>query len=556
MNITSLPQLARNANRLREIATILSKYGLADWISRLNVGFAKGLFKAPDGQGLGHLSHETRIRLALSELGTTFIKVGQILSTRPDLVGPELAQELTKLQEDVRADPPDVVRATVERELGAPLEELFGQFDEKPIASGSIGQVHRARLPDGREVVVKVQHPGIEARVRNDLEILLGLAELAEQHVPEVRQYQPKATAKEFQRILLRELDFGREERNLQQFATNFARDPTVQFPAPFAGLCTSRVLTMEYLEGVKLSEPGRLEALGVDRQEIARRGARVYLEMIFRDGFYHADPHPGNILILPGGVIGMLDSGMVGRIDDRLREDIEELLMALANNDGIQLTAIITRIGSVPPELDQAGLSADITDLLAYYASKPINQLDLGKALTEVTDIIRRYHIVLPSGVAMLLKVLIMLEGTSRLLNPHFNLSELIRPYIRKVFWRRLSPERHVKRARRIVRDWEALGEMLPRSIRDVFQRFQTGRISVSLEHKGLEPSVNRLVAGIMASALFLGSALCLAHKVWPTVYEISALGALGCMASVSMGLRLLLAIRRSGKLDRGGKD
>src|SRR5579885_3673792 len=193
MNITSLPQLARNANRLREIATILSKYGLADWISRLNVGFAKGLFKAPDGQGLGHLSHETRIRLALSELGTTFIKVGQILSTRPDLVGPELAQELTKLQEDVRADPPDVVRATVERELGAPLEELFGQFDEKPIASGSIGQVHRARLPDGREVVVKVQHPGIEARVRNDLEILLGLAELAEQHVPEVRQYQPKA---------------------------------------------------------------------------------------------------------------------------------------------------------------------------------------------------------------------------------------------------------------------------------------------------------------------------------------------------------------------------
>jgi ubiquinone biosynthesis protein len=554
MNLTSLPQLARNANRLREIVTILSKYGLADWVSRLHLGFARGLFKGPEGQRLSELTTERRIRLSLSELGTTFIKFGQMLSTRPDLVGPRLAEELTQLQDNVPADPPQVVRATIEKELGAPIAELFAEFEDRPIASASIGQVHRAALKDGRRVVLKVQHPGTESRVRNDLDILLGLAELAEQQLPEFRPYQPRATAAEFQRVLLRELDYRREGRYLQQFAVNFADDPTVHFPAPHPELSTSRVLTMEQLEGTKVAETSRLESLGVNREDVARRGAEIYLEMIFRDGFYHADPHPGNILILPEGVIGMLDCGMVGRLDDKMREDVEDMLAAIANRDPIHLTFIITRVGSIPLELDQAGLSGDIADLIAYYGGMSLDQLEVGKALTEVTEIIRRYHILLPTSLALLLKVLIMLEGTSRLLNPRFNLTELLEPYFKKLFWRRLSPARHLRKARQIAREWEAFGEMLPRGVSDVLQKVQTGRVNVNLEHKGLEPSVNRLVLGMLTSALFVGSAVMWSREVPPLIAGVSVFGSLGCVISVALGLRLLWAIRKSGHLDRKG--
>ncbi len=552
MKLTSIPQLARNANRLREILTVLSKYGLADWVSRLDIERAKDLFKSRDGTGLAHQSHESRIRLALTELGTTYIKFGQMLSTRADLVGPELAKELSTLQEGAPADPPQAARATVEAELGQPLAELFTEFDERPLASASIAQVHRARLRDGEAVVVKVQHPGIEAKVRTDLDILVGLAELAEQFLPELRRYRPRATAAEFQRQLLRELDFGREERNLQQFAANFADNPSVRFPRPNSELSTSRVLTMEYLEGVRVTEAKRLAELGYDVGEIARRGAEIYMDMIFRDGFYHADPHPGNFVVLPAGVIGMLDCGMVGRIDPELREQIEDMLLAVVNRDATRLATIVMRIGATPPQLDQTGLSNDLAELVAYHGGKSLQQFDLGQALTDLTEIIRRYQIVLPTAIALLIKVLVMLEGTSRLLHPQFNLTGLMAPYQRKMLRRRLSPARHLQKLRRLFNEWEYFGEVLPRTLADLLQSLQTGRFDVHLEHRRLEPSVNRLVLGLLTSALFLGSALLWSMNVPPTVGGVSVVGVVGCGLSLALGLRLLWAIRKSGHLDR----
>jgi ubiquinone biosynthesis protein len=551
MNLYSIPQLARHANRVREIITILGKYGLADWVSRLDLDFAKWLHRGATGRKLADLTTEVRVRLALIELGTTFIKLGQMLSTRPDLVGPKLAQELSQLLDNAPADPPETVRATLEAELGRPVRELFAQFDERPIASASIGQVHRARLPGGQVVAVKVQHPGIEGRVRTDLEILQTLADLAEQHLAEAKQYQPRATAAEFQRTLLRELNFGREERNLRLFLRHFAGDPTVRFPTPYADLSTTRVLTMDLLEGVKLSDPAGLREVGADLNEVARRGATVFLEMIFRDGFYHADPHPGNLLLLPGGAIGMLDCGMVGRLDDTLREAVEDLLLAILSRDGVQLTALITRIGSVPPELDHAGLSADLNDFLGYYGNQPLDRFDLSGALMEMTEIIRRYHILLPPGLALLLKVLVMLEGTARMLNPHFSLIELMKPYQEKLVLRRLSPQRHLQKFRRVYREWEALAAVLPQGLRDVLRQLQTGTFTVHQEHKGLEPSVNRLVFGMLTSSLFLGSAMMVSNKVVPVLWDMSVPGLVGIVGSVILGLRLLWAIRKSGRLD-----
>jgi len=552
MKFSSIPQLARNANRLREVVTILSKYGLADWISRLDLDFAKALFKGPEGDPLADLTREQRIRLALGELGPTFIKLGQILSTRADIIGQALAEELTHLQADAPADAPEQVRKTIESELGCPLEKVFAEFSDAPLASASIGQVHLAKLHDGSVVVVKVQHAGIEDKVRNDLEILVGMAELAEVHVAELKNYRPRQTAADLQRSLRRELDFGREERNLLQFRAQFAKETCVHFPVPVRACSTSRVLVMEYLDGVKVADSERLGASGYDLSALARRGAELFLKMIFENGFYHADPHPGNILILEGGVIGLIDSGMVGRIDESTREQIEDMLAALAGRDAMRLAQIITRIGSVPSDLDLPGLEYDVSEFIAHYADQPLNEFDLGGALAEMTEIIRRYSIVLPAGVALLIKVLIMLEGTARLLNPQFNLTELIEPYQRKLIMRRLSPMRQWRKLRRVFAEWQHLGEVLPKGVSDILTQVQAGRFEIHLQHRSLEPSVNRLVLGMLASALFLGSSWLWSNNVEPTVWGVSVFGVAGCAMSFILGLRLMRAIAKSGHLDQ----
>lgn len=551
LQLTSIPTLARNANRLREIGTILARYGLAEWLHRLDIHFARGLFKGRDGTELSEHSQETRVRLALSDLGPTFIKLGQMLSTRPDLVGNALAEELARLRDDVAADPPERVRATIEAELGQPIGELFAEFEDHPLGSASIGQVHRARLHDGTSVVVKLQHPEVESRLRIDLDILIGIAELVEKYLPEFQQYRPRATAAEFQRTLLRELDFGREERNLQQFANNFARNDGVHFPTTYPDYSTNRVLTMELLDGIKLSDPVRLQALHHDLNEIARRGAVAFLDMIFRDGFYHADPHPGNLMVLRSGVIGVLDCGSVGRLDQKRREEIEDVLLAIATADAQGLTTKILRLAAAPPNIDQGRFSTDITDFLSYHGSQGLAQLSVGKALQELFDILRRYQLVLPADLAMLLRVLILLEGTSRLLSPSFSLIELIRPYQRTLLRRRLSPMRHVRRLRRLYQEMEYVAEVLPRLVIDLLQQVQQGRFTVPMEHRHLEPAINRLVFGMLTSALFLGSALLWSHHVPPLLGGVPVFGALGCILSAMLGIRLLWAINRSGHLD-----
>ncbi len=551
MKITTIPHLYRNLNRAVEVLTVLSKYGLANWISRLDVEFAKDLFKTRDGASLARFTGQERIRLALTELGPTFIKLGQVLSTRPDLIGTELATELERLQDNVPADPPDVVRATVEAELGQPLTAVFSQFDETPLACASIGQVHRARLAEGDDVVVKVQRRGIDKKMRIDLEILTGLAQLAER-VPEFKNYRPIATVAELRRTLLRELDFVRERRNMERFQKVFRRDRSVLVPRTYGEHSTSRVLTMQRLEGIALSDSRRLRETNLDLDQAARRGAALFLEMIFTHGFYHADPHPGNFLLLEGNVIGLLDYGMVGEIDEPLREYIEELLLALANRDAAHLTSVITRISAAPGDLDVAALSLDLTDFLAHYAGQPLCELDLGAALGEMTEIIRRYHLMLPARFGLLLKVLVMLEGTARLASPRFSLMELLQPYQRKLMLRRLSPTRQLRKLRRMYLELEHLAETLPRGLSDILQQIQSGKFDVHLDHRGLEPSVNRLVLGLLSSAMFVGSAMLLCQQVGPVFYSIPLPGTAGCLMSFALGLRLLWAVRKSGNLDR----
>ena len=351
MKFNALARIERNARRAGEILGVLARYGLADWFKGWNYSWIQERIQSYDGQRIPDLKIEERVRLAFTELGTTFIKLGQVLSTRPDLVGPELARELTHLQANAPADPPDIVRATIEAEFGKPVDALFAQFEDAPLASASIAQVHRARLHTGEDVVVKVQHAGIADKIMPDLDILAGLAELAEKHSAQVRPYQPSAVVRQFRRTLLRELDFTFERRNLEEFASHFADDPTVHFPRAYPALSTRRALTMERLDGILGNDPAALAASGADLNEFARRGATMYLQMIFRDAFYHADPHPGNLMLLPGGVVGVLDCGMVGRLDEELAEAIEDMLMAVVNPSSADLAEILLRLGSAPAQ-------------------------------------------------------------------------------------------------------------------------------------------------------------------------------------------------------------
>jgi ubiquinone biosynthesis protein len=562
IKLSSIPQIYRNLRRGTEILRILSRYGLADWLSRLKVDFIKDQLRDREGEALARHTQEKRIRLALTELGPTFIKLGQLLSTRPDVAGPELADELQKLQANAPADDASTVKEIVEAELGQPIPDVFGAFSEEPIASASIGQVHAARLGNGERVVVKVQHAGIAHTIHEDLEILSGLALLAER-IPEFQPYRPVDTVAELARSLRRELDFGREERNLQQFARLFDRDADIRVPATIDEFCTSRVLTMERLDGISLAEKGALLAAGHDLKELARCCAKAYLKMIFDEGCFHADPHPGNLLALPGGVLGLLDFGQIGRIDERLRIEMEEMLLAVAQKDVTSLTGVIQRLGRVPPEFDDGALSIDVADFVANYASMPLQQLELGQLLTEITGIIHRHRIQLPPQAGLLIKVLVTLEGTMKSLDPDLAVMDLMKPLRKKLINRRLSPFRQWRRFRRTLVDFEQLIEVLPRRVTTILDQVQAGKFDVHLDHRRLEPSVNRLVLGLLASALFVGSALMLSQNVPPLLFhaqpskyfgmkDLSMLGLAGSCLSLLIGLRLLRAIGKSGHLDR----
>ena len=551
MKFTSFAKKKEDIKRFDEIVGILARYGLADWAKEDTPHFIKKRAIGPDGEDLSQLPHEVRVRMALTELGTTFIKLGQMMSTRADMVGPEMAKELSALQANVPPDPPQVVQGTLEAELGRPAEEIFAEFDEEALNSASVGQVHTATLLDGTEVVVKVQHPGIEIKVRKDLDILMKLAEWAEKHNEEAQRYQPRATILEFRRSLMREMDFSIERRSMEIFIRNFEEEPQLHIPQPYPEFSSRRVLTMEKLDGYSIADTDRLAAEGVDTKAIAQLGANLYLDMIFRDGFYHADPHPGNIFILAGGRFGLLDFGKIGRLDQETRDKFEEIVRAFAARDTPLLTDEIIRLCTVPPDLNRDALQADISDFIGENLSDDISDFDVSTMINGVFEIIRHHQLVLPPKVNMLLKVLMQLEGTSRGLDTSFNLSELLQAYQQKTLVRRLSPQRLVRRFYRSYRDWEQLLSRLPRDLSTILDRAQAGQLHLQMELTGLNRPVNRLVYGIVVAALFIGSAMLWANNVPPHFRSVSIIGAVGTILSFFFGLNLLITIRRSGGLN-----
>ena len=509
MRISSLPRYYRNLRRWQEIIVVLRRYGLADWLSNLRVDFIRDWLKDNQGVPLASYSREARVRMALTELGPTFIKLGQVLSLRPDLVGSEQAAELQQLQSQVPADPFEQIKAVVETELKLPINEAFSEFSELSMASASIGQVHAAKLIDGTPVVVKVQHVNIQAKVNEDLEVLRGLAMLAER-IPEFAVWQPRGIVEQLSRSIKRELSFSRELSNLLMFQASLKKFEGIVVPRAYAKLSSARVLTMERVEGQSihcLSSPDSLP--DVDRIAIARRVSSLYVQSIFLKGHYHADPHPGNILIQEDGTIALLDFGMVGRIDDSLRGTIEQMLWAVMQQDSALLTSLIKRAGKIPASIDDAQLSNDVADLIATYGTQPLDSLDLSGALNDATDILHRHRITLPSQMGILIKTLVTLEGTLRLTCSSFSIIEAIQPMMGKLRWNRFSPRRQARRLRRMYVEIEGLVERLPTQISSLVELVQEGKLDVHLSHRGLSPSINRMVLGLLTSSLLLGSSI-----------------------------------------------
>ncbi len=544
--VSNLVNVRSNVRRLNQITRILTKYGLAQYIGDSTPGFLRRRFVEEDGTDLSELPFNVRLRLALTELGTTFIKMGQMISQRPDMVGPELAEELASLQADTPADPPEVVRETVETELGEPVEDIFPWFNFEALASASVGQVHVATLQDGSDVVVKVQHAGIEEKVHDDLSLLMTLAKTAEQNSKEVAIYKPTATVAEFRRSLLRELDFTIELNNLLQFTQNFKDDPEVHFPIAYPDQSSHRVMTMERLAGYSIADTARMDENNVDREAFAERFVGVMLDMIFRDGFYHADPHPGNVFVVTGERVGMLDCGKVGRVDEQTQDDFINIVTAFITGDAEMLTDELIDMCEVPPDLDRNAYQADVAEFIAEFGNAP-GGIDLGAAFESMFGIIRTHHLLVPARVNMLLLVIVQTEGTARLLDPNFDMAKALRGYGSDLARRRFSPKRVQKELTRAYRDWTRLIRAVPREAVALLEQAQRGEIQIHVQQHGMERPMNRLNIGIMTSALLLGSAMLWAAGAPPTLFGISVFGALGVALALFMGFLVLVQIWRS---------
>jgi ubiquinone biosynthesis protein len=437
----------RHIQRYRQILTVLFKYGFGDLVDTLKIEqyleIGLQMISRKRREKMETLTRAERVRMAMEELGPTFIKMGQILSTRPDLLPVEFILELEKLQDHVPPFEYTQVEMIIETELGTQLDNILKDFEEAPLASASIGQVHRARLADGEEVVVKIQRPDIRKTVEVDLEIMLHLATLMERHLEGWEIQRPTKIVEEFAQTLEKELDYTIEASHMERFAMQFLNDSNVYVPKVYRDASTSRILTMEYIDGIKASEIALLEEADLDRREIARRGLDLIMKQIFVHGFFHADPHPGNIFILPDNVICYLDFGMMGRIGRESRENFADLVMNIVRRDERKITEALLRLTVSEEETDRHTLERSVSEFIDLHFNRPLKELDLGKLLHQLLDMVAKHRLSVPPDLFLMIKALSTVEGLGRLLNPDFDVTEQAAPFVRRIQMDRLHPKR-----------------------------------------------------------------------------------------------------------------
>jgi ubiquinone biosynthesis protein len=543
--------------RLRDVATVLAAHGLADVVDALHLGryVAWGTRMLPGRARIDpSLSRAARFRLTLEELGPTFVKFGQALSVRADVLPTELVAELSRLQDQAAPLGAGAAEAVVEAELGEPVARLFSDFDPVPFAAASIAQAHNARLPTGEPVVIKVRRPNIARTIATDIEILRQLARLAERYVPAADVVGPVDLVEEFARTIRAEQDFVREARNVERCATNFAGDPTVRLPRVVWERTAPGVLTLERLDGLKVSELGEAGVDASGRRLVAQRGADAMLAQILVHGFFHADPHPGNILVLPDYVIGFLDFGIVGRLDPELRDQIARVVRAVWRRDAEELAALAIEIAAPRADVDAAALERDLADLVETYADVPIGRLSMSDVLRDVLSTAARHRLRMPSNLMLLVKAVVTIEGVGRQLDPSFRMAEHAAPLADRLWRERYAPDAVGRRwldasvgAARALRS-------MPRQLEAIARKLRQGRLEVQFVHRNLDffvremdRSSNRIALALVVSALIIGSSLVVGSAA---TAGIPRLGLVGFVIAGLFGIGLAIGILRSGRL------
>ncbi len=550
----------RHLQRYREIARVFIHHGFGELVDTLELlpylSLPRRLLRRgePEPSPLGL---PQRLRLALEELGPTFIKLGQVMSTRPDVLPTVYVTELAKLQDTVPPLPWRPIRQQVDTELGRPLEELFADFEPLPIAAASLSQVHAANLPDGTPVVVKVQRPNIETLIETDLEIIFDLARLIQERTPLGEIYDLTGIAEEFATTLRAELNFQREGRNADRFRDNFAEEPCLHIPRVYWEFTTRRVLVLERIHGIKIDDVEALDAAGYDRRRIADHAARMIIKEVLEDGFFHADPHPGNFVVMPGEVIGAMDFGMVGYLSHRIRTDLIRLYVAAVQLDVEGIVDQLIRMGITRGASDRAGLQRDVSRLLRKYHGMPLGSIRAREMMEDVMPIAFRHNLRLPSDLWLLGKTMGMMEGVGLKLVPDFDIFAASEPYVRRFMWHLVYPSVWGPSLLRGIDDWAELMRMIPRVGSQVLSRVERGEMEVRISHEGLNQALarldqlaNRLSLSVLLAALIVGLALLVpvfnVTEQWSLARIVVILGFVGVSL---LGLWLVFSIWRSSR-------
>lgn len=549
-----------NLKRYQEILKVFIKYGFSDVVNKISIALlpeiAKNLLLS-QGKNLNTLSSSIRMRMAFEELGATFIKLGQMLSLRPDFIPAEFVIEFTKLQDSVQKDPIDKIKSVLINEFDKPINEVFLEFNEYPIAAASIAQVHKAKLKTGEVVAVKILHPGVEKKIESDLEILMDIAELIAAHIPESQLYNPVGIVKEFGKTIKKELNLVLEGHNIDTFRNYMQDDPTIKIPIVYWNYTSESVLVTEFINGIKISELQDKEDSDIDRKQVAENAAKSLLKQIFEVGFFHADPHPGNIFVLPGNVLAAIDFGNVGRIDEEMQDGLLEILKGVVDKDTHRIARILINIGVVEGQINLRELKRDLMEFLDHYYKIPLNKLNFSKLINEFMELIRTHNIKLPPDIIIMGRTLVISEAVARSLYPQFNLVELLIPFTKKAFLNKVNPFNRYRSIIRVAEESFDLLKKLPENLQSIIYKLRSDKLSITFRHEGLEDfsreidrSSNRLSFAIIIAALIVGSSLFIHLEKGPLLWGYPVIGIVGFIFASILGVWLLIGIIRSGKL------
>ncbi|WP_028844608.1 ABC1 kinase family protein [Thermodesulfovibrio thiophilus] len=565
MNIFRLRKTYRSAKRLQEIINVFIKHGFGQIIDQIHLGRFITLKKRLRSFGTWTYykvpTVAERLRIAFEELGPTFIKLGQLLSSRPDLVTMSYAKEFKKLQDRVPTFPIEQVYQTIEEELGMPVAKIFQDFNPEPIGSASIAQVHNAILMNGTKVIVKVRRPGIEEQIMLDLNILQGLAKLIEKYVPESKLFDPVGIVDEFAKSITKELDFRREARNALIFRENFKDYKKVYIPYVFKEFTTKKILVMEKVEGVRIDDINSIKEKGLDIEGILNIVIDMYFKQIFDHGFFHGDPHPGNILVTDDARVALVDFGITGKIDEEFKESYANIAIAIINQNIDKLITEYLKLGIIPDDIDREKLEKelkdDIEDILYPIYAYRIEEIQISELIESIMKVALKHRLRFLPELLLIDKVLIMLEGLTKELCPDKSIIELIKPYAREIISKRIHPDFYLNKTFKIIRELRDAVENIPFQIKKLLKKAVKDEITVRMYHvnlpefiKDIDRASNKISFSLIVSAMILSSSIMHASQVKPLIYGVSLFGLIIGVVAFFLGLWLLISIIRSGKL------